>query len=122
MYKTILVKEAIVDGDRLLEALETRGFPVVAAFWYHLPDLVRWRLFIVSPLVHDKGPRAAYEIIQQTLAGMQPHSISPGDITVLSPQEDAFQRLRAEMEWGGLWTTSRSRNDVVFEDAYVYRL
>jgi hypothetical protein len=122
MLKTILVKQLIGDGERLVAALESRRLPMDAAFWYHIPDLLRWRLFIATPLVESSGPRAAYVIIQETLTALQPHSLSLSDVSVLSPQESAFQRIRLEMERSGLWTTSRDQGDVVFEDAYVYRL
>jgi hypothetical protein len=47
MYKTVLVREMIEDGSRLLQKLDERGIPVSAAAWFDDPDQSAWKLVIV---------------------------------------------------------------------------
>ena len=38
MYKTVLVREMIEDGAKLLTALDSLGVPVRAAVWFDDPE------------------------------------------------------------------------------------
>jgi len=124
MYKTALVAEALQDGRALIEALVKRRFPVSAAVWYYLPENMRWRLFIVSRFVDQKGPLQAYRYVQRELARLPASRISLDDISVLSERGTDFQDLRVAIERTGSARVRRGgrMQDVVFEDAYIYRL
>ena len=81
-----------------------------------------WRLLIVSPLVDAHGPLEAYRWVQRVLLADPQPSLSLTDISVVGPGDSNFTELR---QWLGRtrgWSPSMLRGDVVFEDAYVYRL
>jgi hypothetical protein len=124
MYKTILVRELIEDGDRLLKELDRRQFPISAAFWYDSPERLTWKLYLVSEIAHQPGPLEGYIRIQQAMADLGEASFSLDDIVVLSPSSSAFRDLRKTIE--GVSQMSISRKRVNLEgmdlgDAYVYR-
>ena len=124
MYKTVLVKDLIEDGENLLRKLDEERFPITAAFWYYSPDRMRWRLFIATSLVESKGPLHAYTRIRRALSKMQDASLSLDDISVVSPLDNEFKELWSQVEdlalVSHLERPARMR-DVVFEDGYVYR-
>ena len=140
MYKKILVERDFEEGRRLLEALDNAGFPVRAAFWYHLSDSDKWRFIVASPVVDEKGPRAAYTVIQSVLATLSktvvgvdnmprwrlPFGISLMDITVMSPKDQLIRLLRKVVRTGpGIhWVEfpQGAINNVFVEDAYIYRM
>src|SRR5579872_3797841 len=97
MYKTILVKEIIEEGSRLLERLKRNNFHLTAALWYSVPDSSQqWVLVIVSPVVDQVGPLAAYGRLQRLLGGLQPPSrLSLSDISLISPLSQEYQNLRS---------------------------
>jgi hypothetical protein len=124
MYKTILVKELIEDGENLLQELDRRHFPISAAFWYDSPDRDAWNLYIVSEAAHQPGPLEAYMRIQQAMGGLKLMSLSVDDIVVLSPQRSAFRDLRRTIEGVSQMSVSGERvklEGVPLQDAYVYR-
>jgi hypothetical protein len=96
MYKTILVKELIEDGERLVQELDRRHFPITAAFWYDSPERDAWNLYIVSEVAHQPGPLEAYMQIRQAMAALNGLSLSLDDIVVLS--EDSRRPLSVMSE------------------------
>jgi hypothetical protein len=124
MYKTILVKELIEDGERLLQELDRRDFPVTAAFWYDSPERLAWNLYIVSEVAHRPGPLEAYMQIQQAMATLNGVSLSLDDIVVLSPERTQFRDLRRTIEGVSQMSVSGERvnlEKVPLQDAYIYR-
>jgi hypothetical protein len=124
MYKTILVKELIEDGEKLLQELDRRHFPMTAAFWYDSPDRLAWNLYIVSEVAHQPGPLEAYMRIQQAMAALNGVSLSLDDIVVLSPQRTQFRDLRKTIEGVSQMSVTGERVNlerVPLQDAYIYR-
>ncbi len=121
MYKTILVKSLVEEGETLVQTLERQRFPLVAAFWYYDPDRTTWRLFIATRALDRHGPLHAYERIRRALAEMGDVSLSLDDISVVSPFGAQFSELRRQIEGMALFAPGRPPKEVVFEDAYVYR-
>jgi hypothetical protein len=124
MYKTILVKELIEDGERLLQELDRRHFPITAAFWYDSPERLAWNLYIVSEVAHQPGPLEAYMQIQQAMAALNGLSLSSDDIVVLSPERTQFRNLRKTIEGVSQMSVTGERvslERVPLQDAYVYR-
>ncbi len=124
MYKTILVKELIEDGNKLLQELDRRHFPISAAFWYDSPERLAWNLYIVSEIAYESGPLEGFMRIQQALAGLMGVSLSLDDIIVLSPQSTAFRDLRRTIEGVSQMSASGKKvnlEGVPLEDAYIYR-
>jgi hypothetical protein len=124
MYKTILVKELVEDGERLLQELDRRRFPITAAFWYDSPERLAWNLYIVSEVAHQPGPLEAYMQIQQAMAPLNGLSLSWDDIVVLSPERTQFRDLRKTIEGVSQMSVTGERvslERVPLQDAYVYR-
>jgi hypothetical protein len=124
MYKKILVKELIEDGERLVQELDRRHFPLTAAFWYDSPEREAWNLYIVSEVAHQPGPLEAYMQIQQAMAALNGASLSLDDIVVLSPERTQFRDLRKTIEGVSQMSVIGERvslEGVPLQDAYVYR-
>jgi hypothetical protein len=124
MYKTMLVKELIQDGERLLQELDRQQFPILAAFWYDSPERLAWNLYIVSEVAHQPGLREGYTSIQEVLAGLNGVSLSLGDIMILSPRSTTFQDLRRTIEGVSQMSATGKRvnlEGVSLQDAYIYR-
>jgi len=69
MDKGLLVREQVAGGQKLVEQLVKNGFPLTAAFWRKTDDDSRWRLYLVTPLVEERGPFEAYRQIQAAIDG-----------------------------------------------------
>jgi len=122
MYKTVLVDQQIEDGQKLLDQLDARRFPVSAALWYYLPETTRWRLVIVSPIADTRGPIDGYTRIQRALGETEPTSLSLDDIALVGRQDPEFSDLRTALgtprprSLGGRGGPAHR-----FEEPYVYR-
>ena len=125
MYKTILVKELVQEGEDLIERLESRRFQIAAAFWYYFEDLMRWRLVIVfSSLVDRVGPLRAYMHIQEALGQIKAKELLVSDVSVMSPSGYEYEELRSAVERSSRVARRHSTSTpraIVFEQAYVYR-
>ena len=127
MDKTVLVEKNIGEGRRLLEALDSAGFRVLAALWFYLTEDEEWRLIIASPLIDEKGPRECYAFVQRTLEQLSPPSdISLKQISIVSPSHDLVKLLRMAISTGpgisGIRFTRNTVNNVLIEDSYIYRM
>jgi hypothetical protein len=83
MDQDALVNEEIDGGKRLIEALAVDGLEVRVAFWAKPTEDERWHLYLASPFVDDKGPAAAYRLVQGTLGRTADVWIDPFDIRVI---------------------------------------
>jgi hypothetical protein len=120
MHRAVLVKQAIVDGKKLIDRLLLQQFPVSAAFWFHDSDSIRWRLVIASPTAESSGPIASYSAVQRALRTLRRSSVSLDDTVVVSPRANDFLDLRNWLQ--GAHIAAQQPHDVWLEDAYVYRL
>lgn len=124
MYKTVLVREMIDDGAKLLKRLvDDLGVPVRAAAWFDDPEKSAWKLVIVTSVAGDPGPLEAYLQIQRALSGLQ-IGVSLDDIIVMSPGSQKFRDFKRTMEGvaqGALLHPKDTSKGVAFDDAYVYR-
>jgi len=122
MYKTLLVRELIEDGERLLQGLEGQGFPLCAALWYYVPERMMWKLVIVSDVAPD--PLEAHMRIQQAMTALKGLSFALDDILVMRPDSRDFLDLRRTIEGVTRMAATRQRptlEGVDFEDAHIYR-
>jgi len=128
MDKTELVEEVIKDGERLIKALDEDKFDVRAAMWFYLTDSNEWRLIIASPFVDKNGPKKSYEFILRELIKLskRPLAIFLKNVSVISPQDDLISLLRSVIHTGpgisGIRFTRNAINNVLIEDAYIYRM
>ena len=127
MYKTILVNRAIEDGEKLVERLERKQFPVSAAFWRYLDEDMLWRLLIVSPVVDQEGPLRSYMHVTDAIDELG-SSVQFGvsDVSVMGPSWTQFQDLRRTIESAGVGRIKAAGQPgtpqgIAFEDFYIYR-
>ncbi|MDQ2741144.1 MAG: hypothetical protein M3Z66_02425 [Chloroflexota bacterium] len=120
-----LVAGLFQGGEQLLRQLDLARVPLQAAFWLWDEDSRRWRLFIASPLVHTQGPLAVYRALQENTAG--PEGFTLQDISVVSPNDRRVALLRKAIRTGpadiaGIRFTGNTINNVLIDDAYIYRV
>jgi hypothetical protein len=123
MYKTVLVRQLIEDGAKLLERLDKRGFPIRAAVWLYDPEKMSWKLVIVTSVAGNPGPHEAFMQIQFAMNG-EGLSLSLDDIVVMNPNSRKFEEFKRTMEGvarGALLNLKGSPEGIVFDDAHVYR-
>ena len=127
MDSTSLVEPAIEDGRALLAALDAKGVKITAAYWFFLSEPNEWRLILATPLVDSKGPRDAYQQIQQILQSQLPNGkLSLDLISVVSPNNPQVRALSSALTTGpgitGIRFSRNTVNGIFIEDAYIYRL
>ena len=98
---------------------------MTGALWLYLEESNRWRLFIISPLVDDVGPREGYGHIQAALSQLPGTSLSLSDISVIGVGGENFQGLVGNIK--APWQVDPSlvgkpHKDMMFENAYIYGL
>jgi hypothetical protein len=127
MDNATLVKELIDDGKRIIEALDATNFDVKAAMWFYQTDTGEWQLIIASPYLDNSGPIRAYEFVQNKMATISP---APGikikNIALKSPQDELIKLMRIAIRTGhaisGIRFTQNVINNVLIEDAFIYRM
>lgn len=123
MYKTVLVKQMIDDGERLIKKLLDKGMPIRAAVWFNDPDREAWKLFVVTPVATQPGPLEAYIQIQSCLSGTD-LIVAVDDIIVMSPESTSFKRFQRQIEGASglsLLDPKGAKRNIAFDDAYIYR-
>jgi hypothetical protein len=123
MYKTILVKQMIEDGAKLLKKLDDLNIDVRAAAWFDDPEKMAWKLVIVSSAANNPGPLEAYMQIQRAMNGLG-LNIALDDVVVMSPNSRKFEDFRRTLEGvakGAFLNPKGSSEGVALDDAYVYR-
>jgi hypothetical protein len=127
MDKTVLVDRDVDDGRRLIEALDQKGFPVVAALWRYLPEQELWRLFIATPVVDEKGPRAAYEMIQGVISELRTENLPLEVVSVVSPKDPLITEFRlfagteGSPKIAGIHFVKSTVGEIYVDNAYLYR-
>jgi len=123
MFKTVLVKQMVEDGDQLLRRLDDSHIRVDAAAWFDDPEKMSWKLVIVTPVAEKPGPLEAYLQIQKAMTGLSV-GIALDDIIVMSPSSRKFREFRRTMEGAARGESLQPKPPalgVEFDDAYVYR-
>jgi hypothetical protein len=122
MDQTALVSPDVSAGRRLVDALDS-NLQVEAAFWWMDDDT--WKLFLVTPLVHEEGPRFVYsrvlDVIEST-AGLPPDLFDR--IAVFSPSAGVVTMLSLGGEEHipkGRLILNESINGVYVAGAYFYK-
>lgn len=122
MFIQILVEEKINAGRAIVEALRQDGFPIAAAFWCRVPESGFWRLVIGSELIDRIGPLEGYRRLQEILRRLGVWNEFSGSISLLSPNDPAFQSLQEYARSPGQFGVSASFGAPynTFQDAYFY--
>jgi hypothetical protein len=94
MATAALVDKDLDIGREILRALAKGRIEVTVAFWAYVPESSEWQLFIATPLVDSKGPRAAYEEVLDTLHDARMDSYLPWRRLFLrSPRDPVLKSL-----------------------------
>jgi hypothetical protein len=124
-----LVDNLIDDGQKLVEEVSQRGFPVTAAFWLRASENDKWYFYIVSPVVDHEGLSQAYTRLHPLVWGSaEPLWIDPLGIKLIGPSNPIAQDVLAihrrapgprvsPIRWGG-----RRLGNLSVEGAYLYPL
>lgn len=101
---------------------------MTGALWLYQPDADEWRLIIVSPLVDEKGPRAAYKRLQDVMSKSRTAPpVRLADVSLLKDADPLFHLLATAVQTGVKDIGEiRFRNSVIngvhIEDALLYRI
>src|ERR1700694_4570599 len=91
-----LVENLIDDGQKLVEEVLQRGFPVTAAFWLKASEDDRWYFYIVSPVVDDEGLAQGYRRLHPLVRRVpEPLGIDPLEIKLIGPSNPIAQDVLA---------------------------
>jgi hypothetical protein len=111
MATAALVDKDLDIGREILRALAKKGFPVSVAFWAFVPQSSEWQLFIATPLVDSKGPKAAYEEVLDILhdAKMDPY-LPWRKLFLRSPKDPVLKNLEKQRGLSGSIDIMESEN------------
>jgi hypothetical protein len=126
MVPTVLVGSTVDDGRALVEKLVEQGASIDGAYWLYTEERGYARLYIVSKLVKELGPKEMYRRVREALSQLPGSTLSPGDTSVISPRDPFVQALRAYVNKGDRTRERRlpglTLNNVLADDLYVYWL
>jgi len=127
MDKPNLVNADMEAGEVLLNKLDESNFDVKAALWFFFSDSGQWRLIFALPMVDKKGPKEAYEKVQNKLKELKNrYELSLENISVVSPDDNLVKLLKLTIKTGPgvshIRFTRNVINNVLIEDAYIYRV
>jgi hypothetical protein len=110
MATAALVDKDLDIGREILRALAGR-IEVTVAFWAYVPQSSEWQLFIATPLVDSKGPKAAYEEVLDTLhdAKMDPY-LPWRKLFLRSPKDPVLKNLEKQRGLRGSIDVMESEN------------
>jgi hypothetical protein len=127
--KAALVEADFEAGRSLIEALDESGLAPAAAMWFLFREeegeSAVWRLLLAIP--RDEGfPHLYRQIVDVMDARGVNGNLSADDIALARPDAPLLQLLRTAIQTGpgvsGIRFTHNTINNVLIEDAYIYRL
>ena len=127
MAKETLLDTDIAAGGQLIEALDSDGEDINGALWLYYPDLLQWKLLLVSPKLNTKNVTGAYTQVSQVLSRHDEinKNISIGDIKILNREDPLMELLKGIIRTGKGLSKIRMRSNVLngiyVEDALIYR-
>ena len=99
MDQIALVERQIEDGQKLVEQLAVSGLPVCTAFWVNATEASQWYLYIVSPVVDERGLTEAYRRVQAIMSQMpEPFWLDPFEVKVIGTKNPIAEEVVATLE------------------------
>ena len=98
MAQDFLITDELDAGRKLVETLLDRGFDVSLAFWVKEAEAQHWYLYLASPVYDDKGPIAAYRIVQSVVEVMPELGIDPFAVKLVSANDFMAEAARKVIE------------------------
>jgi hypothetical protein len=86
-----LVKNRIDAGQRLLDQLADKEFAVRAACWLKRVGEARWRLYVATPKVDEKGTLEAYRELIPILPSLGDSWLTSSDVTLVGEKHALVQ-------------------------------
>ena len=124
MGATTLVSEDIAAGHHLIEALDTAGFPVKAAFWLYDSDVDKWTLWVGTPRAAGDLQKAYMRVGEILSAATDRKALDLPQIRLVPPDDPTVRAMGSLINVKGI-SDIRLRTNVVdgiyIEDALVYR-
>lgn len=124
MDKSPLVNTNIIEGEKLVLALDARQFKIDAAMWLLSANTSDWSLWIASKFVDRHGPAKAYKLILSTIKG-EGIQLPADAITVVSPSALLIHAIQGAIRTGpgisSIRLTANIINGIFIEDCYIYR-
>jgi hypothetical protein len=125
MAKTTLVEADYQAGRELVEALDHSGLAPAAALWFLFDEENVWRLLLAI-----RSDKDFPELYRQIVDVMDQHGIntklSADDIALTRPDAPLIKLMKMAIQTGpgisGIRFTHNTINNVLIEDAYIYRL
>jgi hypothetical protein len=110
-------------GRTVVKRLDEALVPVHSAFWAYFNDAAEWRLVIGTPLVEQRGPRAAYEAVEKALTGT---SDIPLRYIVVMGMDDPLRKqmvaaIKTDRRSTTPMTASGNFGESLSDAIYVYR-
>ncbi len=124
MVAVALVETQIDDGQRLLDRLVKEGFVVRAAFWLKHVEEDRWSFYVVTPVMDEKGPKAAYWQVLDVLRSLGMVGITSSDLTLIGENYPlARDVLGIQKRFPDVaWLRQPQLRGVAAEELYLYSL
>src|SRR5687767_12085926 len=93
MDQNALVNAEYEGGKRLIAALPAHGFEVRIAFWAKPTEAGQWYLYLASPFVDEKGPTAAYRLVNDVLRQLPDVWIEWRDVKVVGIEDSITESI-----------------------------
>ncbi len=127
MVTPALTDEMIQSGRALIEDLDGSGLHVDVAMWMLFPDISAWKLMISSPVLIADGPKAAYDVVQKSLARISPRQLKLDDIVIAKAEAPLLRLMRVAVRTkdrtlASIRFTNNVINGQLIPDALIYRL
>jgi hypothetical protein len=126
LVKEPLTGEMINAGMELTRRLDEANWPVVASFWYFVPEQNQWKLIFASPRLLSDGPAQAFQAIRRASAELREQFPSLKQIVIAPPDDEVVWTLglAIDTEWtiSGIRFSQNTVNGRFIEDAYLYRV
>ena len=124
MDQDTVVVEQRTSGERLIAALEARGFDVPLAFWAKPTEEDEWYLYLASPFVAAHGGHAAYRLVHDTIRSLADLWIKPLEVKVLRMDDsltEAALKKRKPQPFPGMTRFGGSTlGGLGIDGAYIY--
>lgn len=124
MGATALVNEDIAAGRAVVEALDSGGFPVAAAFWLYDSERDVWKLWIGTPRAVKDLQKAFMKVGEILSSTTDREVLDLSRIRLVTPDDPMVRAIGSVIHMKGLSDVrlkSNLANGIYIEDALIYR-
>jgi len=117
------------EGEKLINELPARGFPVEAGFWIQPSEDHQWYFYLISPEAEDDKLAAAYQKLHTAVRRMSDIvQINPLEIKLIGPDDSLAKAVvavhrkfpgRLPLQYG---QGGRNLSGISIDRAYFYPL